>query len=64
MNETPSSDKQTGSSLTRRAVAIFILAIVAWFLLHFLIHIAVFAVTIVVIIAAVVGVLWALNTLF
>ncbi len=51
-------------SLGRRAVAILVLLIAAWILLHFLIGIATAIVSVVVVVAAIVAVIWALRVVF
>ena len=57
MNESTSSHP----SLGRRALALLILLIAAWVLLHFLIHIAVAIASVVVVVVAIVAVIWALR---
>lgn len=58
MNETSSP------SLGRRAVALLILLVAAWVLLHFLIHIAVAIASVLVVVVAIVAVIWALRIVF
>ena len=53
-----------GPSLARRAIAVVVLAIAAWLLLKIVIGIIASVAWIVVAVIAVVGVLWAINTLF
>jgi hypothetical protein len=57
MNETSSP------SLGRTILAVLILAIAAWVLLHFVIHIVAFLAGIVVVVVAVVAVVWAVRVL-
>jgi hypothetical protein len=56
--------EKTGSSLARRALAVVILGVAAWLLLKVVIGLIATVAWIVVAVIAVVGVLWALNTLF
>lgn len=51
-------------SLGRRAVAILVLLIAAWILLHFLIGIATAIASVVVVVAAIAAVIWALRVVF
>ena len=60
MNEAPSS---RSGSLGRTIVAVLILAVAAWVLLHFVIHIVLFLASIIVVVLAVVAVIWALRVL-
>jgi hypothetical protein len=60
MNQSASS---RSGSLGRTVVAVLILAIAAWVLLHFVIHLVVFLASIVVVVLAVVAVIWALRVL-
>jgi hypothetical protein len=60
MNETPAARP----SLGRRAIALLILVVVGWLLLHLVIHIALVIATVVVVVLAIAGVLWAAKTLF
>ena len=55
--------EKTGPSLARRALAVLILALAAYVLLKIVIGIVASLAWIVVAIVAVVGVLWAINTL-
>ena len=56
--------KAKGPSLARRAIAVVVLAIAAWLLLKIVIGLIASVAWIVVAVIAVVGVLWAINTLF
>ena len=55
--------ENTGPSLARRALAVVILAVAAWLLLKIVIGIIASVAWIVVAVIAVVGILWAINTL-
>jgi hypothetical protein len=55
--------EKTGTSLGKRALAVVVLAIAAWLLLKIVIGIIASVAWIVVAVIAVVGVLWAINTL-
>jgi hypothetical protein len=55
--------EKTGPSLARRALAVVVLGVVAWLLLKVVIGLIATVAWIVVAVIAVVGVLWALNTL-
>ena len=57
MNESESSSP----SLARKALALVILLIAGWVLLHFLIHIAAAIAGFVIVIVAIVAVVWALR---
>ena len=57
MNESESPSP----SLARKAVALVILLIAGWVLLHFLIHIAAAVAGFVIIVVAIVAVIWALR---
>ena len=57
MNESESSSP----SLARKALALVILLIAGWMLLHFLIHIAAAIAGFVILVVAVVAVIWALR---
>lgn len=61
MNEAPSS--RSSGSLGRTIVAVLILAVAAWVLLHFVIHIVLFLASIIVVVLAIVAVIWALRVL-
>jgi len=56
-------DTKQGPSLVRRAIAVLVLAVAAWLLLKIVIGIIASVAWIVVAVIAVVGVLWAINTL-
>ncbi|MGH2853669.1 MAG: hypothetical protein ACRDLF_05705 [Solirubrobacteraceae bacterium] len=62
MNET-SSPPSSGSSLGRMIVAVLILAVAAWVLLHFVIGIITFFSGIIVVVLAVAAVVWAVRVL-
>jgi hypothetical protein len=55
--------EKTGPSLARRALAVVVLGVVAWLLLKVVIGLIATVAWIVVAVIAVIGVLWALNTL-
>ena len=57
-------EAQTSPSLAKRAIAVVVLAIAAWLLLKVVIGIIASVAWIVVAVVAVVGILWAVNTLF
>lgn len=58
--EAPSS---RSGSLGRTIVAVLILAVAAWVLLHFVIHIVLFLASIIVVVLAIVAIIWALRVL-
>lgn len=60
MSQAPSS---RSGSLGRTIVAVLILALAAWVLLHFVIHIVVFLASIIVVVLAIAAVIWALRIL-
>ncbi len=60
----PSTQKSSSGSLGRTIVAILVLLVVGYFLLHVLIGVAVAIAGIAVVVLAVVGVIWALKVLF
>jgi uncharacterized membrane protein len=62
MNET-SSPPSSGSSLGRMIVAVLILAVSAWVLLHFVIGIISFLAGILVVVVAIAAVVWAVRVL-
>jgi hypothetical protein len=62
MSQSQSNSSSTGS-LGRMVVAILVLGVAAWLLLHFVIHIVVFFASILVVVFAVVAVIWALRVL-
>jgi hypothetical protein len=55
--------EKTGPSLGKRALAVLVLAIAAWLLLKVVIGIIAGVAWIVIAVIAVVGVIWAINTL-
>jgi hypothetical protein len=63
MSQSPSNSSSTGS-LGRMIVAILVLLVVGYFLLHVLIGVAVAIAGFAVVILAVVAVIWALRVLF
>lgn len=63
MNELPSSSNSSSGSLGRTVIAVLILAVAAWILLHFVIHIVVFVASIVVVVLAIVAIVWALRVI-
>ncbi|HTA98805.1 MAG TPA: hypothetical protein VK730_14330 [Solirubrobacteraceae bacterium] len=60
----PSTQESSSGSLGRMIVAILVLLVVGYFLLHVLIGVAVAIAGIAVVVLAVVGVIWALKVLF
>jgi hypothetical protein len=60
MSQAPSS---RSGSLGRTIVAVLILAVAAWVLLHFVIHIVLFLASIIVVVLAIAAVVWALRVL-
>ncbi|MFZ2114868.1 MAG: hypothetical protein WAU77_14190 [Solirubrobacteraceae bacterium] len=60
----PSTRESSSGSLGRTIVAILVLLVVGYFLLHVLIGVAVAIAGIAVVVLAVVGVIWALKVLF
>lgn len=56
-------NESSSRSLGRTILAVVILAVAAWVLLHFLVHIALAIAGIVVFFAAVIAVIWALRVL-
>jgi hypothetical protein len=56
-------EETKGPTLARRALAVVILAVAAWLLLKIVIGIVASVAWIVVAVVAVVGILWAINTL-
>lgn len=61
MSQSPSSSRS--GSLGRTILAVLILAVAAWVLLHFVIHIVVFLASIIVVVLAIAAVIWALRIL-
>jgi hypothetical protein len=57
-------DETTRPSLAKRALAVLVLALVAWILIKIVIGIVAAVFWIVVAVVAVAAVLWAINTLF
>jgi hypothetical protein len=55
--------KESSRSIGRTAVAVLIMLVAAWVLLHFLIHIAVAIASIAVFVIAVLALIWALRVL-
>jgi hypothetical protein len=55
--------KESSRSIGRNVVAVLILLVAAWILLHFLIHIAVAIASIVVFVVAALALIWALRVL-
>ena len=62
MTDSP-PDTSSSRSLGRTAIAVLILVIAGWILLHFLIHLAIFVASIVVVVVAIVAVVWALRVI-
>lgn len=60
MSQAPAS---RSGSFGRTIVAVLILAVAAWVLLHFVIHIVLFLASIIVIVLAIAAVIWALRVL-
>lgn len=58
-----SSTSGSSGSLGRTIVAVLVLAVAAWVLLHFVIHIVAFLAGIVVMVLAIAAVIWALRVL-
>jgi uncharacterized membrane protein len=63
MNQTSETPAAGGRSLGRTVIAVLILAVAAWILLHFVIHVVVFLASILVVVFAIVAVVWALRIL-
>jgi hypothetical protein len=63
MNESPASSSTSSGSLGRMIVAVLILAVAAWFLLHFVIGIITFFAGIIVVVLAIAAVIWAVRVL-
>jgi hypothetical protein len=61
MNE--STDQSSSSSLGRMVMAVLILAVAAWVLLHFVIGIVTFLASILVVVVAIAAVIWAVRVL-
>jgi hypothetical protein len=62
MNEQPAST--SSRSLGRMIVAVLILAVAAWVLLHIVIGIVTFLAIPVIVVLAIVGIVWAVRVLF
>jgi len=60
----PVSDTSTGSTIVRTIVAVAVLLVVGYFLLHVLIGVAVALAGFVLVIVAIIAVIWALRVLF
>ncbi len=58
---TPPPSKSSSPSWGQRAIAVLVLIVAAWVLLHFLIHIAAAIAGVVVIVVAIVALVWALR---
>lgn len=54
-------EHKSSRGLGRKAVAILVLLVAAWILLHFLIHIALAIASVAVIVVAIVALIWALR---
>lgn len=59
----PAPESSAGSSFARTVVAVLVLLVVGYFLLHVLIGVAVAVAGFVLVIAAIVAVIWALRVL-
>jgi hypothetical protein len=57
------SASERSGSLGRTILAVAILAIAAWVLLHFVIHLVLFLASIIVVVLAIAAVIWALRVL-
>ena len=57
------TDNESSASLGKRALAILILAVAGWILLKFVINLIAGVATLIVVVAAVFAVLWAIRTL-
>ncbi len=55
--------EESSGSLGRTIVAVLVLLVAGWFLLHFVIHIVVWLASIVVVAAAIFALVWALRVL-
>jgi hypothetical protein len=62
MNEIPSSSSSS-RSLGRTVVAVMILAVVGWFLLHVVVGIVTFLAGIIVVVLAIAAVIWAVRVI-
>jgi hypothetical protein len=63
VEELPSGSKSLSTSVGRTVVAVLVLAVAAWVLLHIIIGIVTFLVVPVVAILAIVAVVWALRVI-
>jgi hypothetical protein len=63
MNEIPAPPSSSSRSLGRMVVAVLILAVAAWVLLHVVIGIVTFLAGILVVVVAVAAVIWAVRVL-
>ncbi len=61
MNSTPPSESGQHTSLGTKAIAVLVLIIAAWILLHFVVHIALAIASVAVIVVAIVALIWALR---
>jgi hypothetical protein len=64
MNESPTTTPSSSRSLGRMIVAVLILAVAAWVLLHIVIGIVTFLAVPVIAVAAIVAIVWAVRILF
>jgi hypothetical protein len=55
--------EESSGSLGRTIVAVLVLLVAGWFLLHFVIHIVVWLASIVIVAAAIFALVWALRVL-
>jgi len=63
MSDSTPSTESPSRSLGSTIVAVLVLGVVGWLLLHILLHVVVFLATIVMVVLAVVAVVWALRVL-
>jgi hypothetical protein len=63
MNEIPSPSSSSSRSLGRTVVAVLILAVAAWLLLHVVVGIVTFLAGIIVVVVAVAAVIWAVRVI-
>jgi hypothetical protein len=63
MNDSPASSSSSSGSLGRTVVAVLIMAVAAWVLLHFVIGIITFLAGIIVVVVAIAAVVWAVRVL-
>ncbi len=65
MNQVNQEQPEASShSFGRMAVAVLVLLVCAWLLLHLLFHVVIVVATIVAVVLAVVGAIWAMRVLF